>query len=402
MPIHSNWSRRLKRTETVAPLSGDRVSYKWTRSIQSSPPVLASSPIRSLRSTLKGVKLSLFGKPSPVVPPPITPSVSPSPASSPPMGKGDEFVVVHAGNSDSPRRLPKAWLTERSGYFAELFNDVAKDEDGMARGDGKAKHRTSPGVSTDDFDLLIAALQDPDQYKDAPQEMVATLLRVAFALACEPVITLAKDRFCTLWDSRYPPQPESYRVLKMKAAREISGSYADSGKHTYQEALAAIRLGREYDIPGVIKRASYELASSAEFGDAVLADPDVAIGLSEVEIQTIQEMRTALAEWWWEAILTPPRYNADTKITKCHRLSLTSLPFGCKQRGSEKRTKGWKAMMTDSGEAEAGQYDPFRYDVFLRMRDDRKTQWCTCCIREWETMLAEKRAQWWTELVSWR
>ncbi|KAI9070281.1 hypothetical protein FKP32DRAFT_7804 [Trametes sanguinea] len=395
MPTHVTLSPRFRRTLTTTPSTGyGQIAHSRAQSVRSAPAVLPSAPLHPLRRVLRRVAESVLkfrsAKPSSPCTPPL--SSTPLPQSTSTRGGGDGLVTVLV--EQKVYQLDREWLEGECEYFK-----FAVSPDGL----GKTKHgasdpvySTPPGVTAEDFDLLLSALKDEDRYKDAPQDVVETLLRVASAFLSKKVITLAKARLCALWDDRYPPSPESYRVIK--TAPEISGFYPDPGTHTYTEALTAIQLANEHNVPGVLKRAFYELMSSAEFWVALKAGPEAAIGLSEETLLKLERERDALAREWNRVVFRPPRYKALTMTSKCHPLSYGSLWRGCKQKRSGRRKEAWEVMMTQSEEAEAGQYDPLRYDVFARMADELKEQWCTCCIREWETVLAEKREKWWQNL----
>ncbi|KAI0327425.1 hypothetical protein GY45DRAFT_1257110 [Cubamyces sp. BRFM 1775] len=308
----------------------------------------------------------------------------------------DGDVIIRA--ESTIYRLHKAWLAEKCTYFAGRFGLSGDDYSGIIVSeepeviDGCSVYHTPLKVPAEDFECFLRALRNQDGTSYAvPQTAGTRLLIAAHALGCDAVVAQERERLCAVWNERKPPRPESYRNYRPPA----STYPPDDAPHSFQEALDMIQVGRNYGLPSVLKRAHYELLSSREFEDLVKKDPG-AFGFSRSEIKRLSRAQGKLMFAWHRTIKKPPR-DSIWRGSHCHPLARSPFPFGCKQQHGAIRRSAWRDMMNETGEAKEGARDPLRYNVFLRMDERRSSQWCSCCVREWEKVLAERREEWWAE-----
>lgn len=225
----------------------------------------------------------------------------------------------------------------------------------------------------------------------AHQTTGARLLIAAHALGCGSIVAQEKKRLCAVWDPTKPPRPESYRNYRPPTSAYLP----DDAPHSFQEALDMIHVGRSFEMTQVLKRAYYELISSEEFESVLTKDPS-AYGFSRAEMKRLSRAQGKLMFAWHRTIKKPPR-DSIWRGSHCHPLARSTLPYGCKQQHRAIRRSAWRNMMNETGEAQEGACDPLLYNVFLRLDEQQNSQWCSCCVREWEKLLAERREEWWAE-----
>ncbi|KAI0349904.1 hypothetical protein OH77DRAFT_1431560 [Trametes cingulata] len=329
---------------------------------------------------------------------PVTPAVR----STAYWGEEAGDVVVQAGQA--AYRLPTSSLREHCEFFARAFAIAEtagrSESDSLRRIDGCAVYEVPRTVTPAAFELLLGVLGIGGTTRDVrllSTAEAATLLRVSTTLSCEEVARRARERLAILWDGRRLPRAESYRTANVaSAAHSLSTNH--EAPASYSDALVAIRVAREFNLPSVLKRAAYELVASDDFWMALRKDP-VGIDVSGADMLRLVRARRELRKNWHKAVSTPPmnaRLGGRVESV-CHWLSRTGL-LGCKRRAGPKRSSAWHTLVESSKQAAKGECDPMRYDVFRRLGETALQPWCTCCIRQWERTLLEKRTEWWARL----
>ncbi|RPD60486.1 hypothetical protein L226DRAFT_533816 [Lentinus tigrinus ALCF2SS1-7] len=286
----------------------------------------------------------------------------------------DGKVVLRIG--DTLFKLYRSRLEKYCIFFQQLF---AADADAPLSEilDGCPVYHMPPDLSLKGFKNLLNALETPLEFVDKPpsQTLAISLLHASHTLACDSVYGLAKSTLCDIWSAQRLP------------------AHDGSDAHGFREAIYMIKLARLFDIPGVLKRASYELASSQEFWDALAADRQ-SVGLPEVDIFRLYDLRLALGEMWRRFVLAAPgKAKEDGKVscvTDCN-----GYGGGCRMQ-SYVRSKHWAGNMEDLGQVEAGAMDPFRYNIIKHKKAELLGDyWCASCLEDKEERWKTQRAEWW-------
>ncbi|KAI0363514.1 hypothetical protein BV20DRAFT_1057992 [Pilatotrama ljubarskyi] len=330
-------------------------------------------------------------------------------------------VVVRA--ADVLYRLPSSALKEHCVFFARDF-----EADVEAGGENSVKPEERPRVdecpvydvpdkvSPTDFELLLAVLGVGRPEKDVrllSVEEAGTLLRVARALSSNRGQSLAEERLSTLWDGRKLPRAESYLTTNIASAAHALSTPNEPPSTSFADALVALRIARELKLPTVLKRAAYELIANDDFWYVLRVDP-VGMDVDGAELPRLLQARRELHVGWRKAVTTPPMNVNAQQIghrhhqrgsggvtSTCHYwLSRTGI-VRCKRTSGPKRVAAWEELMDSVGEHGAirdGERDPMRYDVFRHASKALVERWCSCCKRQWERALLEKRTEWWARL----
>ncbi|EIW51942.1 uncharacterized protein TRAVEDRAFT_53936 [Trametes versicolor FP-101664 SS1] len=259
---------------------------------------------------------------------------------------------------------------------------------------------TPAGLTVAQFELLLSPFRAPEAAATLMASLstnaTISLLRAAHELGRGAVVHVAKARLCSLWDDRRLPMAESYQTANLGGIGRHTPS-PDDGPRPYTEALAALRAAEEFGLQSVAKRAAYELTCSEDFWTALVTDR-ASVDISQDVLVGVYNMRTMLKALWADALRSPPRMPGLYQYahTSCHPLLRQTLGQGCARREGAKRMEAWRAMLEDTRQRAEGAWDPLRYNIFARMDELHLKQWCSCCIREWETDLKRRREEWWT------
>lgn len=196
---------------------------------------------------------------------------------------------------------------------------------------------------------------------------------------------------------------ESYHTANLGGTACLTPSPED-GPRPYTEALAVLRAAEEFGLQSVAKRAVYELTCSQDFWTAIEADR-ASVDISDGVLYQVGFMRYKLRHRWEAVLSDAPRTTlwrvtwgrvTRGRATSCHPLLRGTLGRGCVRREGNMRTRAWSTTMQRSAQNSRGIWDPLRHDVFARLDESDLQQWCSCCIREWETKLKRQREDWWT------
>ena len=290
----------------------------------------------------------------------------------------DGNVVLRVGNKLF--RLHRSRLEKYCIFFQQLF---AADVDVQLSEiiDGCPVYHVPPDLSPKGFKDLMNALETPlyvctldntreqrlticpsSEFVAKPpsQTLAISLLHAAHTLACDVICRLAKTTLCDIWEAERPPNHDG------------------SDRHAFQEAIYIVQLSRLFDIPGVRKRAFYELSSSQEFWSALATDRQ-SIKLPEADIIRLYDARLALGQMWRRFVWEAP--GKDDKL-RCLSGPHWS-PGACRFDSTERSTK-WIASMKDLGEVEAGEMDPLRYNVIEHRQTELVKHWCVACLESKE------------------
>lgn len=164
-------------------------------------------------------------------------------------------------------------------------------------------------------------------------------------------------------------------------------------QRSYENGVFIIRFARQYDLPELLKRAFYELLTSAEFWAALTADRKQ-IRLTEDDLLRLYNARFVLQERWREALVVAP-YTNENGMSAC-RVDVHGMGYVCRSSRYEpaaERPQRWRSMMLESGLVEAGTGDPMRFDVLGALTQEQRQPWCRGCLKAWGDMLVEKRTE---------
>ncbi len=223
-----------------------------------------------------------------------------------------------------------------------------------------------------------------------PEDIAISLLRVAHALACEPILAIAKKRIGELWDGSQLPRPDS-------PVRET------------EAAIKAIALARQYNLPGMLKRAVYELLGDKKFRDALRKDP-YATRLHHRDITLLFQIRFALGDVWRDFVLVAPCTDPQSGQSLCYLAPgkdcdlspiSTQTPTPQKNPRARDRVSSWEHFVIRTGQLKEGADDPFRYDSIGRNTGQLEKSWCQYCLQERLNAWEEKRLEWWGMLDAW-
>ncbi|KAL1937364.1 hypothetical protein VTO73DRAFT_13825 [Trametes versicolor] len=311
----------------------------------------------------------------------------------------DGNVVIKA--ESTYYKLYRLRLAQYCVYFQKLFADETEGyNDRYATVENCPVYHLPAELVSGDFESLLAALETPLAFTDGPptQTVACALLRAAHSLSCAVVYKLAKARLCALWDASRPPTAPSHlaTLFPTAAAPASSPTGTDSnGQRSYENAVFIIRFARQYGVPELLKRAFYELFTSAAFW-AVLAGDRKQIRLTEDDLLRLYNARFVLQQRWREALVVAP-YTNKQGVSAC-RVDVHGRGYVCRSSRYEpaaERPQRWRSMMLESGLVEAGTADPMRFDVLGALSEEQRQPWCRGCLKGWGDMLMEKRMEWW-------
>ena len=211
------------------------------------------------------------------------------------------------------------------------------------------------------------------------QDLAISLLFAADALSCDLVIDLAKRRLAEIWDGNALP---------------VTAGGSSSEDYTYPFAIRAIKLARRYSIPGVLRRAFYELLSSQAFWDALKPRASQvaldALRISEEDIRTLLAARVKLGVLWREFVIQVPE---GTSCKYQRRYDMW-----CCNADEKTRARAWRSFVVDKGALEM--CDPLRYDFMAEWENElsKEENWCQSCVDRKRRAAAERRSEWWEEM----
>ncbi|RPD60485.1 hypothetical protein L226DRAFT_386856 [Lentinus tigrinus ALCF2SS1-7] len=274
-------------------------------------------------------------------------------------------------------KLHRSRLERYCTTFCELF---ATKPDGDETIDGCPAYEAPPELSLQGFKDVLAVLEEPLIYANRrPSQLEAiSVLRASETLQCWQPSRLAKTWLSELWDANAIPSADR------------------SDAHSVQDAILMVQLSRTFDIPGVLKRALYELVSSQDFWDTFAKDRP-SIALAEEDLTLLLAARIALAEMWQDFVFDVPSTNKGGRS-----LCLSGLGFKkhgpCSRSLEGGRMASWAGSVLRGGHLKSGARDPLRYNVVERGKEDLKLMWCDACLQEKEVEWKAKRVEWWGEL----
>lgn len=213
------------------------------------------------------------------------------------------------------------------------------------------------------------------------QEVAVSLLRTSEVLSCEKIRNKARREICARWASEKPLSPD------------------EPPKDT-ASALRMASLAREYDLPGVRKRAMYELLSSAEIRQKLAEAPE-SIALHHSDVYRLYRAQEALTKSWREYVVVPPGTDSEIGTAGCAPGADCDLPeiVAFNERGchSRHRAAEWQQTVVELG-LMSPDFDPLRYDWISPRAAELGQSWCKRCLNERQTAWEAKRQEWWNML----
>ena len=128
------------------------------------------------------------------------------------------------------------------------------------------------------------------------QSHTVSLLETGHILSCDTVLCLSNKHLRDLWDSQRVPTKQGPGDLR-----------------SYTTTISAIDLAREYEIPGLLKRAFYELLSSEAYCAAYRTSRD-SIKLSHEDKERLAYARAVLGGLWSDFILAVPDTDVSANV----------------------------------------------------------------------------------------
>ncbi|KAI1786268.1 hypothetical protein LXA43DRAFT_1099413 [Ganoderma leucocontextum] len=289
----------------------------------------------------------------------------------------DGDVVLLLGSTAF--KLHASRLAGYCGYFHELFSPGRLMGTALAgEAKGRRVYHVTPELSVANFKHLLKVLESPFEYATKPlsQTLAISLLFAADTLSCGYVLDLAKRRLCEIWDGRSLPATDR----------------SDSRDRTYPSAIRAIKLARQYSIPGILRRAFYELLSSWAFWDALEPPTSQSVlddlRISEEDIRMLLVARVKLGELWRDFVVHVPEGTWNVS----HRSPYDTRR--CCHANKEKRAGRWLTFVFERGGLEV--FDPIRYDFIKQWGKALEyKEWCQACLDRKRKAWEEKRAEWW-------
>lgn len=214
------------------------------------------------------------------------------------------------------------------------------------------------------------------------EDVAVSLFRASSALSCDKILQPATHHLLERWNSENPP-------CRGDPARHLA------------DALDMVKLARTYPLPGVLKRAFYEVLSNPDTYRRLEKCPDT-IALDYSDIYRLFQAQKTLADEWRKFIVIAP--HTDHKgHSKC-----PATAYDCNAQGVNAmcvcgtavrgRTGTWRAQMVAFGLLDAGAADPIRYDFAAGCSVEIGASWCEGCLDERRRALEMKRVEWWNML----
>lgn len=274
-------------------------------------------------------------------------------------------------------KLHRSRLTLQSEFFEELFD--RKDGPGEIDIrpeliDGHPLYVVS-GVSADDFANMLHAMDNAITYCfETPSfNTVASILRVA--------TTLSFMQF-RVW---------AVRCLEMMWSNDLAHLSADR----IPNAVETVVLGRECDVPGVLKRALYELLRTGGFGTSDASQDDGST-ISKADSNQLIHAREKLIESWTETLASATRDFSQCPNTVPNAGTIAPTA-GCT---ADLATKviGWSKLVYESGMLQEYMYNVLGGLQALVDHDWKRDGFCDDCVRKRRRAWRKQREKLWDNL----
>ncbi|OBZ65023.1 hypothetical protein A0H81_14970, partial [Grifola frondosa] len=281
----------------------------------------------------------------------------------------DGNIVLRVG--DTLFRLYRTRLMQYSACFANLLRVSNNDATGMeAEGNSDDDVHNVAGVDVDDFEYLLVALEvplsfslkSPSKRMSPPGEysqVIGSVMRAAQGLSCHTAIIFATDALCRLWPTDF---------ARLTPTRLSS-----------KDAMQALMITKRYNIPGIVKRACYELVHR------------VFLEGTPLDLLRLPGARNELQHEWINTALLPP----------------VSDPYPCKS------TEGQCAQAWANGD-QTWRVTVVQSEIFIRGRTDpvcgldalSNVDWtaqgfCSLCMATRKLVWAKKKEELWRQLEPW-
>lgn len=319
-------------------------------------------------------------------------------------------VVIEVGNIQF--RLHKSRLEQHSEYFTSLFT---LKQHGESKLDGTLPLYFVHLTSASDFEALLFALEDA--------------MYVYFFTLFSSLLTASMD------NSTYHIQPPPFRtvssILRASSALAfpkfrhwaimyLENMWSDDlddlrATSRLPDATEAVILGRNYDVPSILKRAFYELLRSGGFALKDELDPETKhhtdsknwkddksdILISRADLRRLIVVREKLTSAWILATASAPKF-PECSLSEKHgsKEKGSSSPDGCSS-ASAKRS-GWTRVVHESGMFEKYLYDPIcGLDALCDIPWMKQEHYCKECFSARRNAWDKQREALWSDLGSW-
>ncbi|KAJ7096982.1 hypothetical protein C8R43DRAFT_853615, partial [Mycena crocata] len=283
-------------------------------------------------------------------------------------------------------KVHRSRLSTQSIWFEKLFERRAgreepleEDEENIATVvvedlDGCDVYHLDPLASVEDFEALLTAMEDAIEfYYAGPQFLTASaVFRAATVFKFEKFEKFTKKYLLDMFSNR------------------LEDLTVDSVAYS----ATAVDLGRTWNLPGIIKRAMYELvrappeapppSNSSSDGDNDTSSPLESLEANDV-IRLLNTQKHLSAEWL--SVLTVERCPAKPHCT------------------ASNRSAGWSAIV--GGKDRTNILHKFRYDPICGLDALIAVNWistcsfCEACAGARRKALREKQVEIWRDLDRW-
>ncbi|KZV65395.1 hypothetical protein PENSPDRAFT_756511 [Peniophora sp. CONT] len=276
-------------------------------------------------------------------------------------------------------RLHKSLLSVQSSSLRDLFADPYRPAEKYDAGSGVLLPLyvlSFEGLRTFDFEQLLEVLENPYTHtrnmESPPLDKLNAIARAAHVLRFENTHAWAKDELLEYWPS---------------GLDEITSQATD---YSY-DAMTALQVSVDADVPGIRKGAFYELLRLANFGQR---DEDVPL-LCHNDYNILTRARQYCAQTWLDIILTVPR-----RVNSCAEEEKKTGDVVCAARNSNSRTAKWHATVV-SEDLRKYLIDPvagFRALQTIDLPMEEKSGFCFDCRQAWKKGWQLKMRQFWDGL----
>ncbi|KAF7979773.1 hypothetical protein HWV62_40800 [Athelia sp. TMB] len=286
----------------------------------------------------------------------------------------DGNIIIQVDNTRF--RLHRSRLALQSEYFAELFDRKDGDIDpGPEIVDGHPLYVVS-GVSADDFATMLRALDNAITYHFEPPGYsdVASILRVATTFSFTNFRTWAVRHLESIW------------------SEDLENLSADR----IPNAIETVRLGREYDTPGALKRALYELLRTGGLGHSDVAqnhDGSRPVAVSPADTARLIHAREKLSEAWMHTVTSATREFSCPNAPSAG----TATTVACASPAS--KSASWSKFVYESGLLQDYMYDVLS-GLKILLDHDWKGQdgFCDDCVQMRRDAWQKQRVKLWDTL----
>ncbi|KAI0658233.1 hypothetical protein C8Q70DRAFT_899169, partial [Cubamyces menziesii] len=233
---------------------------------------------------------------------------------------------------------------------------------------------TLTGVKVADFTEFLRAMETPLIFvlSPPPQNVALSLLRVASRVECETVLEVAIHYLRKLWPSTPPTTAEAKAI---------------------DSTLIAINAARQFKVPGILKRAFYELLRNPLFWLQVVTQRQT-LSLSDADLLALYHARDFTQQHWRKLVFLLPGNGGEC-------LSTGRLAKKCAFTDGAERAAYWRSQFVEDNHLEKGAGDPIWYIGDLlqgAMFNSQTGTWCRACLDERQVAWNAMKSWLWSRL----